>query len=98
MNIGGASHTLTQTEMCQDAVNKPAPFLTPQSLAPRASNRTSLPPKLHQTPGVRALTGPMLMLLVNRSSATICSYSILIARCLRLVLWKRSYRLRSPTG
>lgn len=87
-----------QNEMRQNLGNKPASFLTPQSLAPRASDRTSLPPKVLQTPRMGTLTGPMLMHLVKQSSATMCSYSIRMARCRRLVLWKRSYRLRIPEG
>lgn len=38
----------------------------------------------------------MLMHLVKRSSAAMCSYSIWMAHFRRLVLWKRSYRLRTP--
>lgn len=40
----------------------------------------------------------MLMHLVKQSSAAMCSYSIWTAHFRRLVLWKRSYRLRSPVG
>ena len=35
-----------------------------------------------QTPGASALTGPMLMHLVKRSSAAMCSYSFWVAHCL----------------
>lgn len=51
-----------------------------------------------QTPRASALTGPMLMHLVKRSSAAMCSCSFWVARCRRLVLWWRSYKLRMAAG
>lgn len=45
-------NTLTQIETCRDPGNKPASFLAPQSLAPRAPDKSSLSPKLLQVPGV----------------------------------------------
>lgn len=55
-------------------------------------------PPLADTDGQGELTGPMLMHLEKRSSATMCSYSLWTAHCRRLVLWWRSYRLHKAEG
>lgn len=55
-------------------------------------------PPLADTDGQGELTGPMLIHLEKRSSATMCSYSLWTAHCRRLVLWWRSYRLHKAAG
>lgn len=57
-----------------------------------------LPPQLLPLHSGEALTGPMLRHLEKRSSAAMCSYSFWTARCRRLELWWRSYRLRNAAG
>lgn len=46
MDTDGASNVLARMEMCRDLRNKLTPFLAQHSLAPRTSERTSLPPEL----------------------------------------------------
>lgn len=84
--VGDLTSRKTPTRSSRDW---PREGLLPQLLTPHGGYR-------HRAVG--ALTGPMLMHLEKRSSATMCSYSFWMARCRRLVLWWRSYRLSNAAG